>query len=275
MKTTKQSLIVIAVFLLLFSTSSFAQEETPQGPQYITVTTMHWNMDLEDFSMDEWKAIEKEYLEEVTMKNELILSASFFLHRYTADNTELVYVQSYANWEAIDKADDRNGELARAAWPDDDARAAFFKKRNAYYEDFHSDEIYATLSGAKVMSQAATEDMVCYVRKSHFSFPEDGSQKEFNALRKEFLENVIHKNDYFKAYYPNAHAWGSDRTEFVEAFFVNSLAYLEKAQQRTGELVRTHWADEEARKAFWTKNNKYFTGVHGDFIYTLVAGLSK
>lgn len=276
MKTTRQSLIVIAVFLLLFSTASFSQGEVPQGPQYITVTTMHWNMDLEDFSMEKWKAVEKEYLDNVTMKNEFVMGVSFFLHRYTADNTELIYVQSYASWEDIDKASDRNGELARAAWTDDDTRASFFKKRNAYYDNYHSDEIYATLPGAKIMSHAAaTEDMICYVRKSHFAFPDSGSSREFNALSKEITENIINKNDHLKAYYPSVHAWGADRTEFVEAFFVNSLADLEKMDARRVELIKEHWSDEATRKAFGKKRDKYFTGVHGDFIYTFVAGLSK
>jgi len=275
MKTTNRLFIALTTMLLLFSNSVFSQDEAPKGPQYITVTTMHWNMDYEDFSMDEWKAVEKEYLDKVTMKNELVMGASFFLHLYTTDNTELVYVQSYANWEDIDKAGDRNGELAEAAWPDDDVRAAFFKKRSAYYSDFHSDEIYATLSGAKILSEATTEDLVCYVRRSHFAFPENGSQKEFNELRIEAAENVIHKNEYIKAYYPSVHAWGSDRREFVEAFFVNSLADLEKMQDRSGELFEAHWADEEARKERSEIMGKYFTGVHGDYIYTFVAGLSK
>lgn len=275
MKTTNQFFTVIVSVLLLFTITSFAQEEAPKGPEYITVTTMHWNMDYENFNMDDWKAVEKEYLDKVTMKNELVMGASFFLHRYTADNTELVYVQSYANWEDIDKAGDRNAELARAAWPDSIQRRAYFEKRNAYYSDLHSDEIYGTMSGAKIMSEAATEDMICYVRRSHFAFPDDGSGKEFNELRNEAVENVIHKNEYIKAYYPSAHAWGTDRTEYVEAFFVDSLADLEKMQERNGELFREHWVDEEARKTYGEKNSKYYTGRHGDYIYTLVAGLSK
>ena len=275
MKTTSRLFIALTTMLLLFSNSVFSQDEAPKGPQYITVTTMHWNMDYEDFSMDEWKAVEKEYLDKVTMKNEFIIGASFFLHLYTTDNTELVYVQSYANWEDIDKAGDRNGELAEAAWPDDETRAAFFKKRGAYYSDYHSDEINATLPGAKILSEATTEDLVCYVRRSHFAFPENGSQKEFNELRIEAVENVIHKNEYIKAYYPSVHAWGSDRREFVEAFFVNSLADLEKMQDRSGELFEAHWPDEEARKERSEIMGKYFTGFHGDYIYTFVAGLSK
>ena len=273
MKTTNQLLSVIVIMLLLFTSSIFAQDET--GPQYITVTTMHWNMDNDDFDMDEWKATEKEYVEKVTKKNELIVGASFYVHLYSADNTELIYVQSYANWEDIDKSGARDAELSREAWPDSLARRAYFQKRNNYYSDLHSDEIYATMSGAKPLDASNTEDKVCYVRRSHFAFPDDGTGKEFTELRKQVLDNVIHKNEYIKAYYPNAHAWGVDRTEYVEAFFVDSLADLAKMNARSGELFNEFLPDEEARKAFGEKNGKYYTGVHGDSIYTFIAELSK
>ena len=53
---------------------------------------------------DSWEDIEKEYLNKVTMKNEYVMGSGFFVHRWTADNSELRYVQVFANWEAIDKA---------------------------------------------------------------------------------------------------------------------------------------------------------------------------
>ena len=197
MKTTKHYFFAIAT-LLLFNISIFAQDEPPKRPEYVTVTTMHWNMDNEDFDNEEWIATEKEYMDKVTKKNELIMGASFYTHRYTPDNTELIYVQTHANWEDIDKAGDRNGELAKEAWPDEDARNAFFDKRNMYYSDLHSDEIYATMSGANLMTEELGEDMIMYVRKSHFAFPDDGSNEEFKELRDEYLEKVFHKNELIK-----------------------------------------------------------------------------
>ena len=274
MKTTKHYFFAI-VTLLLFNISIFAQDEAPKGPEYITVTTMHWNMDNDDFDREEWIATEKEYMDKVTKKNELIMGASFYTHRYTSDNTELLYVQTYASWEDIDKAGDRNGELAKEAWPDEDARGDFFDKRQAYYADLHSDEIYATMSGAKLMTEEPGEDMILYVRKSHFAFPDDGSNEEFKELRDEYLEKVFHKNELIKAYYPNAHAWGADRTEYVEGFMVNSMADLDEMFDRNAELFKEAWPDEADRKERRKKAGKYFTGVHGDYIYTLVSELMK
>ena len=64
MKTTNRLFTAImATLLLLNTTAILAQDEAPQGPEYVTITTMHWNMDMKDFKMDEWKAIEKEFLD--------------------------------------------------------------------------------------------------------------------------------------------------------------------------------------------------------------------
>lgn len=275
MKTTNRTLTALTLFLLLLCLPAvFAQEEV-KGPEYITVTTMHWNMDLDDFNMNTWKTVEKEYMDKVTSKNEYVMGASFYVHQFTPDNTEVIYVQSYGSWNDIAKASNRNDELAKEAWNNENSRKSFFKKRNNYYAVEHEDEIYATLPGAKIMSQKPDKDMVLYVRKSHFAFPDDGSQEEFDTMRNEGLENIIQKNEYIKAYYPHVHAWGADRTEFVEAFLVESLADIDKMFDRNTELFNAKWTDENVRKTRGKKMGKYFTGTHGDYIYTAIAGLSK
>ncbi len=275
MKTTIRLFMAIAMTLLLFSSTLFAQDDAPTRPAYISATTMHWNWDNDDFDMEEWIAVEKEYLDKVTKKNEHVMSAGFYLHRYTADNTELIYVLTYASWEDIHKAGGRNTELEEEAWPDKEARDAFLDKQSAYYDDYHSDEIYATMPGAKLFTEHPGDDMILYLRRNHFAYPEDGTEEEFNDAFTEYVENVTHKNDYIKAYFPSAHYWGSDRTEFVEAFFVNSLGDIEKMFERNGELEKEHWPDEAKRKEFFEKAEKYLTGRHGDYIYTMVEQLQK
>ncbi len=276
MKTTNQFFAtILAMLLLLIPTILFAQEEAPKGPEFIAVTTMHWNMDIEDFDMETWKSIEKEFLDKVTMKNEFIMGASTYLHLFTADNTELISVQTFASWDDMGKFGDRNAELIKEAWPDETARKDFMKKRMAYYANEHSDEIYATMPGVKFMTEKPTKDMVTYVRKNHFSFPEDGTQKEFMALKKEGFDAIISKNEYIKAYYPHVHAWGADRTEYLEAFFLDSMADLDKMYDRNSELMKEAFPDEEARKAKGKAWGNYFTGVHGDYLYTWIHSLSK
>jgi hypothetical protein len=276
MKTTNRFIAAVIILLLAMPISSFSQDGAePARPMYVTVTTMHWNMDNEDFDMDEWIATEKEFMDKVTAKNEYVMSAGFYTHLYTADNREILFVRTFKSWEDIDKATERSNELVKAAWPDDKAADAFFKKQANYYSDFHSDEIYATMSGAKVITEAPKKDMVLYIRKSQFAFPDDGSQEEFNKLREEFTTNVFQKNEFIKGYYPSTHAWGTDRRDFIEAFVVDSMVELDKVAGRSNELVKAHWKDDAKRAEMNKKFGKYFTGVHGDYIYSSVHQLAK
>ena len=136
----------------------------------------------------------------------MILGLQILTHYFTADHTELLFVTMYNSWDAIDKSEAKTNELVKAAWPDEKVRNAFFTKRQVYYAPNHSDEIYATYSGAKNPPAKFTKPMLYYVRKSHWANPKDGSGKEFNDLRDKYLNAVTYKNDYIKAYYPSVHA---------------------------------------------------------------------
>ena len=273
MKTFKNYLAIL--LMLICSLPNLMAQEEEKRPEFLVATTMHWNMDLEDYDYDEWKATEKEYLDKVVMKNELIAGASFFMHKFTEDNSEIMYVQAFNTWNDIHEAAKRNGELEQEAWPDEDARKAFLIKRNKYYSIDHSDEIYATLDGAKQISEMPTKDMILYLRVRHFSGYEDGTYDEWSELNKNYLEKVVHKNEYVKAYYPNEHYYGADRTEFTEAFYVDSLADLDKMLDNLDQLAEEAWPDESARNEMFKKMSKYYTGIHSDYIYTYISGLSK
>jgi hypothetical protein len=244
-------------------------------PEVLVVTKAHWNMHMEDDADVNWLDIEKEYFEKVTSKNELIVTSEVLNHYFTDDNSEILFANTYRSWEDVEKAAARSDELAKEAWPDEAERKAFFKKQSAFYSNKHSDEIYSTLPGAKMLAEKSPEPMVYYVRISHLSFPEGGKTEEIRALREEYINAVVLPNPYVKGYYPSRHRWGADARDFVEAFVVESLADLPKAFDANSELIKDHWPEEEARKDFFTKMNKYFTGWHGDYIYQNVPELSK
>lgn len=271
MKSTNQLYRGVTILFLLISTLVFSQEE----PQlYVEVTTMHWNMDLEDFSAEEWKDVEVEFHEKVTMKNEHILSTTTLRHHFTTDNSEVIFVTVYSSWGAIEDAAKRNDELIEAAWPDEAERKAFFKKQSSYYANEHSDEIYRSIPGAKDL-EPTDLPLIYYVRTSYLAFPEDGTNEEFLALRKEYNEAVTHNNEFYLGYYPQAHFYGADRTELVEVFLTETLAGLERGIDKQGQLFRAHWADEDKREEYNDKIGKYFTGVHSDRIYSSVPELYK
>lgn len=272
MKDIQQHYFKRIVFLLLLISTSFYAQETPT--LYVEVTTMHWNMDLEDFSMDEWKDTEMEYHEKVTMKNEYILSTTVLQHHFTEDSSEILFITVYPSWMAMEAAVKRNDELAVQAWPDEKEREAFFKKQNKFYATPHSDEIYVTIPGAKALEELELP-LIYYVRTSYFTFPEDGNSKEFMDVLNEYNEVVTHKNEHYKAYYPQTHYYGTDRTEFVEVFVAETLAELEKGIAQQGRLFAAHWDTDEKKNAYDKVMDKYLTGVHSDRIYSSVPELHK
>jgi len=262
MKTTKRFFTTFLALFLLLTFNSFSQEDS--RPMYITVTTMYWNGD-SDMTMDEWKAGEKEYMEKVTKKNEHIMSAGYYTHLITENSNEVLYVQTYKTWDAIEKAAARSTELEKDAWPDEATRKAFLDKMGSAYSDYHSDEIYATLPGAKVHSSGDLSDgAILYIRKNTRAFPKDGSNEEISGFNKKMLENVVNKNEYIKGYYPSMHAWGADRRDFIQAFFLNSLSDLDKMFTKSQELMKASFSEEEG-KAY----GRYFKR-HGDYVYAVV-----
>ena len=77
------------------------------------------------------------------------------------------------------------------------------------------------------------------------------------------------------AYYPSVHAWGANSQDFVEAYVVKSFDDVVKAVDADTGLTKAAWPDENARKDYFAKRNKYFTGQHADYIYTSVPELTK
>ena len=118
---------------LLFLGMQFPAIAQEAVPRFLTVTTLHRNTSNPDLKKEDWLKIEKEYFDKVVMKNPFILRHNILTHFFTEDNTEILLVQVYENWEAIDKAWEKDNELAKAACSDEKARKAFFDKRRSFY----------------------------------------------------------------------------------------------------------------------------------------------
>lgn len=249
----------------------FAQD----GPTYVTYVTAHWDLSKRDGTNDEWMAMAKEYHEKVTMKNEYIIRSAFLMHYFTADNSEVRLVDAYNSWEDIEKAQARTEELVEAGWPDKAARDAFFDKYESYMLNVHSDEIYRFVPGEKPVVTQSTEPLVVLVQERQRAYPADGTTEEFRALHKEYVENTLHKNPFIVGTRNYVHGWGSDNRDFIDVRIYENLAAIEAAADKNGELVKAHWPDEAARKAFFDKYNRYFTGLHADYIFNSIPELRK
>lgn len=276
MKQLNKITMGLLLFAFLGSPYLKAQEEESEAkvPTVLIVTTLHWNTDISDGSQEDWLANAKAIHENVTMKNDLIMHTNYMNHYFTADNSESKLISLYANWEDVELADARSGELAREAWPDSLERRAIFAEQNSYYASMHSDEIYTVLDGAKFLDEQPTEPLIYYVRISQTASPADAVPGEFKELRMEYVENIIHKNDYVKAYYVYRHMWGADSRDFVEVFVFNSLADIEPYFDKNQELLDAKWSEEE-QKAIGERSSKYWTGFHADYIYRNTPELTK
>lgn len=259
MKANRILVLGMLIFTFLLNTDVRAQEDPK--PVYITVTTVHRNLDAPD--RKDWQKTEQEYFDKVTSKNDLIIGSEILTHYFTANSTEVLFVSVYKTWEDIENSDAISDELIKKGWPNETERKAFFDKRKVYYTTMHSDEIYTSQPtvGGKELKTDSKEPMIVYIRKSQLSMTGQGKGL------KEYNEKVTLKNPYIKAYYPHRHFWGSDSRDFLEAFLFDSFTDIEKAFDKEEELAKEAWPKETDRKAFFDEMNKAFTGLHGDYIY--------
>lgn len=266
----KRNILAIGVIALMTFVGAKICAQEKEKPVFITITTLHRSLDPKLKAKD-WKAAEQEYFDKVTSKNDLIIVSELMTHYYTEDNTEILLINVYKTWEDIEKAADVSDELVKKAWPDEKARKAFFEKYESYYSPVHSDEIYQSLPsiGEIYYKKDLNKPMIVYLRKSQINMAGKGKNM------KEFNEKITLKDPYIKAYYPFRHSWGSNSTDFVEAFFYDSLADLEKSSQKIDELIKSTWPNEKDADAFFDELEKSFTGKHSDYIYRNVPSLSK
>ncbi|MCD0470917.1 hypothetical protein [Flavobacterium sp. JAS] len=266
---TRSTLLGLVLWMVLACVIGNAQEkQEKENPVFITVTTLHRNLNSDG---KDWKVGEQEYFDKVTSKNDLIIGSEILTHYYTDDNTEIVLVSVYKTWEDIEKAGEVSDELIKKAWPDEKARKTFFDKYDSYYSPVHSDEIYQSVTtiGRKEYKDETKKPMIVYIRKSQMNF--EGKGKGL----KEFNEKVTFNDPYIKAYYPYRHSWGSNSTDFLEAFFYDSLTDLEKSNEKVTELIKSTWPKEKDQDAFFDELQKSFTGKHSDYIYRNIPSVSK
>ncbi|MGQ7945397.1 hypothetical protein [Flavobacterium sp. WC2509] len=264
----KRDFFSLRMLILTFLVSIIIYAQDPPKPVFITMTTLHRNFNTDS---KDWKATEQEYFDKVTSKNPLILGSEILTHYYTDNSSEVILVSVYKTWEDIEKSYTTSEDLIKKAWPDEKARTAFFDKQNSYYMPMHSDEIYSSIEtiGSKEFKATNKEPMIVYIRKSQMSMSGKGKgMKEYN-------EKVTLKDPFIKAYYPFRHAWGSDSRDFMEAYFYDSFGDVEKSNLKQDELTKTAWPKEEDKKTFFDQLKLGFTGIHGDYIYHNLPGVSK
>ena len=272
MKTLKKLWLGLLVFTIFLTSKTIAQEKSADAfkPVYITITTGHWSDD-SNVDYSDWLKTEKEYFDKVTKKNDLIIGSGFYTHYFTTDNSEVLFVSVYKNWEDIEKSDEVSKKLVEEGWPNKDERDTFFKKQRGYYSPQHSDEIYLSTPFRKELKTDSTKPLIYYVRRDEMALNGKGSSKNL----KEYTDDIIANNSFIKGYYTHRHLWGADSREFDEVFVLNNFDDIEKMFDENQKLVNAKWQNKDMRKQFMDDMYKLFTGKHGDYIYHNVPELAK
>lgn len=134
--------VVAAAALWMYSTSSAKAQSNP--PHVYHILTWYMVTGLDSVSRSERDAMLKEYSTKVTMKNEYVIHTWSMTHFFTDDSREFVTITEYANWADVEKANDRDTELIKQAWPNTQKRKDFMKKLTGYFS-YHKDAIYGAL----------------------------------------------------------------------------------------------------------------------------------
>jgi hypothetical protein len=84
----------------------------------------------------------KEYNEKVTLKNPYIKAYYPHRHAWGADSRDFLEAFLYDSFSDIEKSNDKDDELVKAAWPKEEDRKVFFDEMSKAFTGLHGDYIY-------------------------------------------------------------------------------------------------------------------------------------
>ena len=84
------------------------------------------------------------YNANVIKKNDLILSHKEYSHFFTADSKDYLVIDEYKSFATMEESWKISTELEKKAWPDEKKRKEFMDSMNAYFEDWHGDNVFHT-----------------------------------------------------------------------------------------------------------------------------------
>lgn len=102
----------------------------------------------EDGSQAEFDSLSNLLHQNITMKDEKMLSQRVLQHYWGDDSRKLVVIREYRNME--DMLDDTaNEELFKASWKTEEERQAFNEAWGKYFEPYHADEIFTEVANTR------------------------------------------------------------------------------------------------------------------------------
>ena len=153
--------------------------------------------------MNEWKAVEKEFFDKVTSKNEIMLSQEVLVNYFSANLSDVKLITLYNSCHAIQDATAYREKLIKEAWPDEKERNAFFEKQNSFYSNFLSDNFYTSTKYGIPLNddeKKSTNEPFIYFEQTNILADYAGTDSY--EVYKEYFTNITKENKYLRAYYP-------------------------------------------------------------------------
>ena len=136
----KQALSIRILLLLFFTMTKSSYAQAAEGNVFI-ITTFERAMP-QDGTARELDSLNQIFVDNSYKNNPSVISYKTLRHWWGHDNRDLVQIVEVKDWDAVEAANEKAGELFREAMPNKADRDKFNKAYSKYFTGKHSDEIY-------------------------------------------------------------------------------------------------------------------------------------
>ena len=237
---------------------------------HVVTTSMYYMNSVEDGSWDEFFELAEEEFTKMNGADKYLVSLLVLGHRHSGSRNEVVQIAEWKSIADADKSTVGTADMRKKAWPNEGKRKAFNKKYGRYWSSKHTDLAVRELVTSRVKRnhKKTTENTVVSVVEWYLkpmSKVEGGTVAEREALFDEFHKKVIMRNDKILSRREMKHYWtGSLGGGVTPVVFVTEYPNMAVADDvtRNRETIQKAWPDEEKRKTFFAKRNKYIDREH-------------
>ena len=131
----KLTILAMVVFAIVFTQNVYAQMPESTLVHITKLKQKH----PENGNPAERDSLIAIYVQNVIMKNPLILSHREYSHFFTDDNRDYLIIEEYKDFDSWVKANEMMEDLEKKAWPDEKKRNEFMDAMEKYFEDWHGD----------------------------------------------------------------------------------------------------------------------------------------
>jgi hypothetical protein len=255
------------------------------NPDYHVITTSRYYLKVnEEGNWNELNEMMEEEFSKINQLDKELVSLMVLGHRWSGSWNEVIQVAEWKSIADADKSTVNTANMRKKAWPNDQKRKAFFEKYGKYWENKHSDLAVRQLvtSRLKRNQKRSSENTLVTVMEYYMkplSEVEGGTVKEREDLFDEYFDKVIMKNDKILSRREMRHYWsgtlGGGSSAFVVMTEYGNITDADNTAINRQAILKA-WPDEDERKAFFEKRNKYLAYGHRDIaIHNNMVKLNK